>query len=516
MVCVRTWSLCLSTSLVVVLSCGGTTTSQAGDPATNGTSPPTLRQLAAEAGRLIGVAVDAEALAADETYREVLAREFDYVTPENAMKWEPLAPSPDTYDWDDADAIVQFAEEHEQAVKGHTLVWHQQTPRWLGGGMSADELRAALQQHITTTVARYRGRVRAWDVVNEAVDVTTDSGFTQSVFYELLGATYIEDAFHWARAADPDALLFYNEVAIERMGEKSDVTYELMRDLVDRGVPIDGIGFQSHVSTHRYPSLGDLRHNIRRFVELGLIVNVSEVDARARLMPGGERSRAYAQRIAFQQIVSACVVEPGCEAITFWGFTDKYSWINDDGPEDPLLFDRTYVAKPAYDGVVDGLGGKLPMLGANVLQNGDFEAGAAGWSSEADMTVERAPELSAPALCLVASGADRVQLTRTDLLGELEDGGPYAFAAMVRVVGADSVVDARLDIEEESNDSRVEQRELNIASRPISERAGWVELSGYFGLGFERSPTAIELTLSAASGADLCIADVRLQALSSG
>src|SRR5690606_23034936 len=109
-----------------------------------------------EAGRLIGVAVDAEALAADETYREVLAREFDYVTPENAMKWEPLAPSPDTYDWDDADAIVQFAEEHEQAVKGHTLVWHQQTPRWLGGGMSADELRAALQQHITTTVARYR------------------------------------------------------------------------------------------------------------------------------------------------------------------------------------------------------------------------------------------------------------------------------------------------------------------------------------------------------------------------
>ena len=290
------------------------------------------------------------------------------MTPENATKWGPLAPAPGSYDWAPADAIVDAAAAQAQAVKGHALVWHQQTPSWVTDAMSADELAAALKAHIEATLAHFRGRMRAWDVVNEAVDTTTASGYRESLFWQKLGPRYIEDAFRWARAADPDVLLFYNDFGIERLGAKSDATYAMLRDLLANGTPIDGIGFQSHLSIHRYPADDDLRANFRRFAELGLRVNVSELDARTLLMPGTQDARWQAQRIAFQQVVGACVVEPACEAITFWGFTDRYSWINADGdPDDPLPFDRSYMPKPATDGILDGLAGLLPKRGDNLV-----------------------------------------------------------------------------------------------------------------------------------------------------
>lgn len=493
------------------LGCGDDTPSpeheDAGGPST------TLRQLAARAGKRIGAAVDAAALATDETYASVLAREFDYVTPENAMKWGPLEPVDGSYAWADADDIVEFAEAHGQEVKGHTLVWHRQTPSWVDSSMSADELSSALEDHITTTMTRYKGRLRAWDVVNEAVDVATDSGFTQSVFYEVLGPSYIADAFRWARAADPEALLFYNEVGIERLGEKSDFTYDLMQELLDQGVPIDGIGLQSHVSTHRYPSLNDLQANLRRFASLGLVLNISEVDARTRLMPGEKESRLFAQRIAFQQIVSACVLEAGCEAVTFWGFTDKYSWINDEGPEDPLLFDRDYEAKPAYDGVVDGLAGERPALGPNLVPNGDFSQEDAGWSSDAELNSIDDDVLDMRAVCVTGRDGGSMGLSRAGLLDALSGGGPFSFQARVRIEGAESVsVEARLLVEEPASGEPLQ--ELNIAARPVTN-GEWMELAGYFGLGFESSPTAITLTLSSTpADVDLCVADVRIESVS--
>jgi len=471
----------------------------------------TLRDAAAAVGKQIGVAVSERALAGDSAYIDILAREFDYVTPENSAKWGPLMPSSTTYNWGDTDALVNFAQQRNQEVKGHTFVWHIQAPSWVNTSMSASQLNDALRRHIETTLERYRGRMRAWDVVNEAVDIATSSGYTESVFYTVLGPQYIENAFRWAREADPDILLIYNEVGIERAGPKSDFTYQMLRDLLERGVPIDGIGFQSHISTHRYPSESDLRANIRRFAELGLIVNISEVDARTKLLPGDQETRWHAQRIAFQQIVGSCTVEPACEAVTFWGFSDNYSWINDEGPEDPLIYDRGNIAKPAYDGVMDGLIGRLPVRGANAVSNADFSSGQTGWSaSGGQLSVGAAQGRDGNAACLTGRGSDADGIVQNDLLGAVADGGPMSFAAWVRLSAA-ATIDAALLIEQ----SGAASQEFNIATNAAVPAGTWIELSGYLGLGFEGTPTAVSLKIDGpGSGIELCVADVRLQPLS--
>lgn len=499
-------------------SSDGTTT--AGGTATSGSSSTTggvvrpdydtLREAAAAADRLIGAAVDANALnGGDARYSDTLAREFDYVTPENATKWGPLAPSSTSYDWQDADAILGFAEDNQQFVKGHTFVWHLQTPGWVSSSMSESDLRAALKSHIETTLARYQGRIRAWDVVNEAVDVSTASGYRESVFYQTLGEGYIADAFRWARAADPDVLLFYNEIGIERLGAKSDFTYAMLSDLLDSGVPIDGIGLQSHVSIHRYPSEADLRANIRRFADLGLIVNISEVDARTNDMPGSQTERWLAERIAFQQVVGSCALEAGCEAVTFWGITDNYSWINDEGADDPLLFDRNYSEKPAYEGAMDGFAGLLPVRGANFIDNPDFESGEDRWqATTGELDVGAAQGRDGNAACVSGRTSVSDGILQNELLSALGSGGPMAFSARVRVDSAATVEAALLIVEGGS------EREFNIASRAIGAN-DWFELSGYLGLGFEQTPSAIALKLyGPPNGAELCATAVQLQPLS--
>ncbi len=470
-----------------------------------------LRRAAREAGKLIGTAVRAEALADDPAYAEVLAREFDYVTPENATKWGVLQPVPTRYRWEDADAIVAFAEEHSQAVKGHAFVWHRQMPNWVTVSMSPEDLSAAIRSHIETTLDRYRGRIRAWDVVNEAVDTSSESGYTESLFWTKLGPSYIEDAFRWAREADADVHLFYNEVGIERLGRKSDFTYELMRDLLSRGVPIDGIGFQSHLSTHRYPPESDLRANIRRFADLGLSVNISELDARTLWVPGDQAIRWESQRLAFQQVVGACVVEPGCEAITFWGFTDLYSWINDDAeePDDPLIFDRDYAPKPAYDGVLAGFVGELPTLGDNLVANGDFAAADESWAAVGGaLTVDAAVDRDGSAACVSGRTVETDGLVQSGLLEQLSTGGTFSLSAWVRLAGATDIsVNAALTVQEEGQ----ELRYLNVARVRASDSA-WTALVGDFTLGFNATPTAIDLVFDGPpADVEICVAGVRLQ-----
>ncbi len=466
-----------------------------------------LRKAAAEAGKFIGAAVKTEPLRDDSVYREVLSREFDYVTPEDATKWGPLAPTASSYIWKDADAIVEFAEAHSQAVKGHTLIWHRQTPSWVNDSMTAGALRDAMKHHIEATLTRYKGRMRAWDVVNEAVDMATDSGFTESVFYEKLGPSYIADAFRWAREADPDVLLFYNEFGIERTGAKSEFTYELMRALLADGVPIDGIGFQSHLSTHRYPAESDLRENMRRFGELGLRVNISELDVRTRLMPGERAARWDAQRLAFQQVVGACVLEPACEGVTLWGLTDRYSWINTGAePDEPLIYDTDYRAKPAYGGVLAGLSGSVPVHAENVIEDGRFAAGGEAWSTDGELRIGDAEDREGQAAC-VRGRADESSGLSQQLLGPLSDGGAFAFSAWARVHGTDTApVLAGLFVEEGENPPW----ELSAAFVSAAD-TGWTELAGYLSLGFVGAPTNIELRVyGPPADVEVCIADVEL------
>jgi hypothetical protein len=328
----------------------------------------------------------------------------------------------------------------------------------------------------------------------------------------VLGERYIEDAFRWARAADPDVLLYYNEVAIERAGPKSDFTYRLLADLLSRGVPIDGIGLQSHVSSHRYPSEHDLRANIQRFGALGLRVTLSEVDVRTKLLPGDEPSRLWAQRVAYQQLVGACTLEPACEGVTFWGFTDNYSWINDEGPEDPLLFDRNYLLKPAYEGVVAGLQGRLPIAGSNLIANGNFAGGTEGWSADgAAITLSTDPTTGSATACVAERAQATAGLFAGGLLPGLGAAGPLAFSARVRTGPADaaSTVDAVLRLEY----AEAASEEVNIATRLV-EPDQWVDLTGYLAVGFNGTPSAVGLVLNGpAAGVELCTSDVALAPL---
>lgn len=188
---------------------------------------PPLRSLAEERGILIGTAVSASQLGIRD-YAQTLSREFNIITTENALKFEPVHPSRDLYTFADADAIVSFAEANGMKVRGHTLVWHQQLPGWISQGtFTREEWINILHDHITTVVNRYKGRIYAWDVVNEAL--ADDGSLRDTVWLRGIGSEYIDLAFQWAHEPDPQALLFYNEYGASALGGKSDAVYNLVK-----------------------------------------------------------------------------------------------------------------------------------------------------------------------------------------------------------------------------------------------------------------------------------------------
>jgi endo-1,4-beta-xylanase len=353
----------LAAALVVVGGCGGgpsgpdavpSPSPSAGPPASE--APP-LRDAAVAASRLIGAAVQSGFLADEPEYAATAARHFDYLTAEYEMKMDPIERDMGRFDFSGADAIVAFAEAHGMKVKGHALVWHGATPSWVSTLTSA-EVRSAVETYVRTVAGRYSGRVHAWDVVNEAV-ADDGSGLRDTVFLRNLGPGYIADAFRLAHEADPKALLLYNDYGGEGLGAKSDRIYTLVKGLKEDGVPIDGVGLQMHVEAGGDPSSADLLANLQRLAALGLRVNISEMDVRIRNYGGASPAGLDAQRARYHDVVAACLAVPRCDAVTLWGLTDRHSWIDAFfGPDDPLLFDETYRAKPAFFGVQDALLGR--------------------------------------------------------------------------------------------------------------------------------------------------------------
>ncbi|MGN7797561.1 endo-1,4-beta-xylanase [Leifsonia sp. 22587] len=306
-----------------------------------------LRALAAQSGLRIGTAVNTDALASDDAYRSITATQFSSVTPENVMKWEVVEPAQGTYDWSAADRLVAFAEQNDQLVRGHTLVWHSQLPAWLTAAapsMSADQLRAILKKHVIDEVTHFRGKIWQWDVVNEAFN--DDGTLRDSIWLQKLGPSYIEDAFRWAHQADPKALLFYNDYNIEFTGPKSNAVYALVRDLKAKGVPIDGVGFQTHLDT-QYP-LPDLQSNLQRFSDLGLKVAETEVDVRTTLPVTPVEQNA--QVGGYTSTLQACLAVRSCLSYTVWGFGDAYSWVPGvfAGEGAATIYDENLQPKPEY------------------------------------------------------------------------------------------------------------------------------------------------------------------------
>ena len=312
---------------------------------------PALRDLGKQRGIEVGTAVRGDVLERNRAYRQVVAAQFSTVTPENEMKWDAVEPKRGEFDFGPADDIVGRAKDAGQKVRGHTLVWHAQLPDWVKQ-LGPEDLRQALREHIRRVMEHFAKDVGVWDVVNEPI--TDQGGLRQSVFQRRLGPGFIEDAFRTARAADSDAKLYLNEIGAEGINPKSNRLYEIVRDLKSRGVPIDGVGFQTHANLNGLPA--DMVANMRRFRALGLDVAITEADVALKLPPSAADLEAQAN--VYAQIVRNCLAAD-CRSLTFWGFTDGRSWISETqaGMGAATLLDESLRPKPAFTAVQQALAG---------------------------------------------------------------------------------------------------------------------------------------------------------------
>jgi endo-1,4-beta-xylanase len=322
---------------------------------------------------------------------KLAARQFNTITPENLLKWQEVHPEPEEYNFGPADAYVKFGEENDMFIVGHTLVWHNQTPPWAFEGVGGQPLDretalARIKQHIDAVVGRYKGRIHGWDVVNEAID---DNGRLRSgavgppgrrgePWHAAIGDDYIEKAFQFAHAADPDAELYYNDFN-EWHPAKIKAISRLVKGLKDKGIRIDGLGLQGHWGMD-YPKVEEIDHMLTEYGKLGVKLMITELDISMLPLPGQntgaeitrredggdasnpypdglpeERQKALADRYA--EIFRVFVKHADTiDRVTFWGVHDGQSWRNDwpvRGRSDyPLLFNRALQPKPAFDAVI--------------------------------------------------------------------------------------------------------------------------------------------------------------------
>lgn len=283
------------------------------------------------------------------------------------MKWDATEPSRGSFTYGPGDQIVTFAMQNNMKVKGHTLVWHNQLPSWVTSLTSASDVSSAMTNHITNLVTHYKGKVVAWDVVNEAWATPNMTGvgpatIVSDVFYQNLGAGYIDTAFQTARQADSNALLFYNEFSIEGVNDKSTAVYNMVSSMIQRGIPIDGVGMQMHYGTFtNAPTAADFAQNLKRFTDLGIKVVLSEMDVNCC-----DGFTVAQEGTIYHDIVAACVQNPGCWAVTTWGTSDTYSWLNTYNKSGcssgmlptPLMWDDNFAKKPAYTGMMNALMGQ--------------------------------------------------------------------------------------------------------------------------------------------------------------
>jgi len=309
-----------------------------------------LRESADRANFLVGTAVRPSVFS-EPAYSATLAREYNLIEPEDAMKWWVVRRDANGFDFREGDEVIRFAQAHGMKVRGHCLAWDHDNPQWLTQGhFTASQLSEILHNHITTVMTHYAGHVFAWDVVNEALNEKGEP--KDSLWYNRpgigfsdKGTGYVEQAFRWAHEADPHALLFYNEAEGEALNRKSDAIYSLVRDFKQRGVPIDGVGLQ---------------FNIARLSALGIQVHITELDVSLPVDSSGKAldEDLRQQADAYRRVVHACLQYSGCTAIQTWGFTDKYSWIgsHSHGTRGAALpFDRAYQPKPAYEAILTEL-----------------------------------------------------------------------------------------------------------------------------------------------------------------
>jgi endo-1,4-beta-xylanase len=428
-----------------------------------------LRQAAEARGIRMGTALTASSnLSGNAKYMATAAREFDAVTPGNEMKWGSVEPQQGVFNWTGADQIVSFAQANHMVVRGHNLVWHQQLPGWLtGGGFSGPQVLQLMQQHIATEAGRFAGKVIAWDVVNEPFN--EDGSLRSDIFEQASGGSgYIATALAATHQADPGAKLYLNDFNIEGVNAKSTAMLNLVTSLEQQGVPIDGVGFESHFILGQVPPT--IQQNIQRFVNAGVQVWITELDDRITLSNGTASAAQLTQQASdYAAVVSACLAVTGCAGVTVWGFTDLDSWIPSAFPGQGAadLFDSNIDPKPAYGALLGALGGTPASptptptsptptptpVPTGALTTTAVVASSSPWFNEEDVKLADASPLSALTVTIVvqrttgvsfsglyntaggqitqssASTASAVTYTFTLAAGQTLPAGSFTFAA---------------------------------------------------------------------------------------
>lgn len=318
----------------------------------------------------IGVAVTPRQLRSEEA--QIIINHFNSLTAENAMKMGPIHPEENRYFWNDADSIVAFAQRHKMKMRGHTLCWHSQAPNWMfkdakGDTVNKQVLLQRLKDHITTVVNRYKGSIYAWDVVNEVIDDRDSVFYRNSAWYRICGEDFIVKAFEYAHAADPKAVLFYNDYSTENPGKREKI-YRMLKKMLDAKVPIHGVGLQGHWSINNPPK-EELEKSIQLFSSLGLQVQVTELDVsvysgrQGGQMIRGQRdtTTVFTPEMEQPQIEKYKMIfdvlrqhKKNITGVTFWNVSDRYTWLDMRGRKNfPLLFDRNLQPKKAYWEVVN-------------------------------------------------------------------------------------------------------------------------------------------------------------------
>jgi endo-1,4-beta-xylanase len=336
------------------------------------TADATLRELGARVNLRIGTAAIPSDLS-DPALSQITAEQFSVLTPGNEMKWQVVEPTQGNFNWTGADNLVNFAEEHHQRVRGHTLVWHNQLPNWLtqgvaNGTITNSQLRDLLQQHITTEVRRYRGRIWQWDVLNEMLTDSNPSQVNPNDFWiSHLGTGIIADAFRWAHAADPGALLCYNDYNIageDGSNAKSNAALALVKSLRAQKVPIDCVGDQGHLDLQFGFNPVLMTQDLQSFASLGLKVAITEADVRtfvettdSNQTPIVSRTDTTPNHTAdpaaadwFNGMLQSCLLVKACISFTVWGFADAESWVPGTfkGEGDATIYDVNLNKKPQY------------------------------------------------------------------------------------------------------------------------------------------------------------------------
>lgn len=317
----------------------------------------------------VGVAVKSNQLTEGSSYDAVLKNEFSSITAEYEMKMNPISTGSGSYNWAAADKIVKYGNDHGINVHGHALVWHQAVPDWLTNfsGTNA-EFALEVKKYITDVVTRYAGKIKSWDVVNEAAN-DNNGGMRNTIFLEKMGPNYIKDCFHWARdaanaAGDTDLLLFYNDYATSTNIPKQNRVFTIVDELIANNL-IDGVGFQMH-NTYLSPTKAQIETDINRAVNKGLKIHVSELDMQVNQnndITFLTEERALAQKEKYKEMVKIYNALPVANkyALTVWGFKDNESWIpfstdlNHPGDDWPLLYDKQFKLKKAHTGFLEGM-----------------------------------------------------------------------------------------------------------------------------------------------------------------